>query len=104
MTTYAESVYRMTCYSNISAVLERLNFLFFDASPADNSLYAGELSVPYNGDSGLTKYREAVGWRETEESGVVEVTDYFSGRIYTLLGDITTAEELALTIATAYAN
>lgn len=104
MNTYAESTYRMSCYSNISAMLERLNFLFFDASPADNSRKAGELGVPYTSPAGSTGHREAVGWRETDAIGVVEVTDYFSGSIYTLLGDITAAEDLALTIAMRHTN
>lgn len=97
-------MYRMTCFSNIEAVLERNNFLFFDASPADNSRKAGELGVPYTSHYGNAGHREGVGWRETDASGVVEVTDYFSGKIYTLLGDIVDAEHLALTIATSYAN
>ena len=98
-------MYEMTCYTNIKTVLEQNDFLFFDASPADGSRKAGEIGVRYTSSvSGDTGYREAVGWRETDADGVVEVTDYYSGMIYTLLGGIVTAELLALTIASSYAS
>ncbi len=87
--------YKMTCYNNIEKILADNGLQFFDAStvpafPAQHVYRGGELGV---------SDREVVTWRETAVRGVVEIVDTYSGRIYNLLGDITEAEDLALTIA-----
>lgn len=95
------SKYRMSCYTNIEKILADNGLTFFDAStipsfPAETIYRGGELGIA--GD------REVALWRETAVSGVVEVTDTYSGRIYSLIGDITVAEDLALTIALSHVN
>lgn len=86
--------YRMTCYNNIEQVLKRNNLTF---KPGEGPLKNGTL------DSSKHPF-DLVGWRETETLHVVEVTDYMTGRIYTLIGDVTDAEALAVQIASLYAN
>lgn len=92
------SDYRMTCYNNIGSVLEANGLRFIDAStvpsfPSETIYRGGEILNQLG--------RELAIWRETAVLGVVEVTDPMSGAIYSLIGSITTAEELALTVALA---
>ena len=91
-------MYAMSCYTNVEHILKSNNFLFFDASPAEGNIRAGEIGIPHK-----TAHRECVGWSETTTPNVVELTDYMTGKIYYLLGDIQDAEAMALTVALSYA-
>jgi hypothetical protein len=86
-------MYRMTCFSGIDRILIDHGFTFRDLS--EGNALGGELSTERYPDG-------VVGWNTTSVHGVVEVTAYLTGNIFTLLGDITDAEALALMLAERY--
>lgn len=86
-------MYRMTCFSNIGEILTKSGFTFRDLSKGN--IFGGELSTERYPDG-------VVGWNTTSVHGVVEVTAYLTGNLFTLLGDITDAEALALMLAERY--
>lgn len=88
-------MYRMTCFSNIANILTQSGFTFRDLS--EGNILGGELATEHYPDG-------VVGWNTTDVRGVVEVTAYSTGNIFTLLGDIKDAEALALMLAERYEN
>lgn len=86
--------YRMTCFNNIEQKLEAENLTF---RPGKGPRRKGTL--------GWTEHTfDFVSWSETDTPHVIELTDYMTGRIYYLLGDVTDAEALALQVACSYTN
>ena len=86
--------YRMTCFSNIEQKLKSEN-LVFRAGKGPRKKGTLEWAI---------HTFQFVSWEETATPHVIELTDYMTGRIYHILGDVTDAEALALQVACSYTN